>query len=159
AIGYSGGTIRVWDAGGVGPKPRLDWKGHDDNVYGLAFSPDGARLASAAVDGHIRLWDAQTADPGPAYPGSDRSDGVAFSADGAYRAASFGDGTVKVWDAGSEAPEPVHVLYGHTSRVLGVAFSRTDRRLVSAGFDGTARLWETTGWPRPRGNPAAAAGR
>jgi WD40 repeat protein len=40
----------------------------------------------------------------------------------------------------------VQVLYGHTSRVLGVAFSRGGQRLVSAGYDRTARIRDTTSW-------------
>ncbi|HEV3163771.1 MAG TPA: serine/threonine-protein kinase [Isosphaeraceae bacterium] len=162
ATGCSDGYVKVWNVRLDQQGPRLVWKRpNKGRVCGLAFSPDGRRVASAGADNHIRIWDAQTGKPGPSFPGLERSDSVAFSPDreARYLAAAYGDGTIKIWDAGAGLQDPILVLYGHTSRVVGVAFSPDGRRLVSAGFDGIARVWDTTRWPDPRRNPTAAAGR
>ena len=37
--------------------------GHTDGVIGVAFSPDGALLATASADQTVRLWDVATANP------------------------------------------------------------------------------------------------
>jgi WD40 repeat protein len=74
-------------------------RGHTNEVYAVAFHPDGTRLATAARDGVIWLWDLARGEEVARLRGHDGFVwSLAFSPDGATLASGSGDATVRLWD-------------------------------------------------------------
>jgi WD40 repeat protein len=90
-------TVRLWDARtqeqlAVLPLGRI--------AYGLAFSPNGTRLATACQDNTIRLWDMASREEVVELHGhTDYVHAVAFSPDGTKLVSCSGDHTVRIWDS------------------------------------------------------------
>ena len=55
ASGSTDRTIRLWNVADGKEARKLE--GHPDDVYGVAFSPDGKRLASVGYAGNLLTWD------------------------------------------------------------------------------------------------------
>ena len=107
----------------------------------VAWSPDGAWLASGHDEGSIRLWDSASSLEIyrlQGHTGGVRS--VAFSPDGRRLASGARDQTVRLWDVATGREQAR--LTGHTDAVWSVAFSPDGRRLASGAEDHTVRLWE-----------------
>ena len=85
--------------------------GHTADIYGVEFSPDGRRLATASSDRTIKLWD--TATGLEVFTLRGHTAGlmcVAFGPDGRRLASGGFDRTVRIWDA---TPLPAEILAEH----------------------------------------------
>jgi WD40 repeat protein len=73
--------------------------GHTDEVWGVAFHPNGKNLASSSRDNTLILWDIATHQPiGPPLTGhTDWVWGLDFSPDGQTLASSSRDTTIILW--------------------------------------------------------------
>jgi WD40 repeat protein len=145
------GVIVIWDAASGDEVVAL--RGRPGPVLGLAFSADGARLASVSRDGSAVIWDVASGREAVRIRGhAEPARGVAFSPDGGRLATAGDDATVRVWDA--EGGRELLTLRGHTAPVHAVAFSPGGEFLASAGANGAVKVWDGRPW-----DPEAAPGR
>ena len=95
----------------------LALKGHTAPVFSVSFSPDGTRLASASMDGTVKVWDAATGQETLTLQGHAKGvRSVCFSPDGTRLASASMDGTVKVWDVATG--QELLTLQGHAVPVI-----------------------------------------
>ncbi|MGZ9223046.1 MAG: nSTAND1 domain-containing NTPase, partial [Anaerolineales bacterium] len=137
----SGNAVKLWDA--TTSQELLTLMGHTDWIAGLAFSPDGKRLASTSLDGTVRIW---SLTPGREMvtvsgPLADYGTRVVYNPNGQEFATNGGDGTATIWKA--QTGQPRLTLKGHDVGVLNVAFSPDGTLFATGSLDATAIVWDT----------------
>lgn len=100
-------------------------------THGIAFSPDGSKLAAAYVDGRVAVWDVATGERlGLAESGCGELYSVAWGKNGDVLATSGLRGKVVLWDA--KGLTKLHEL-DVGLWVIQVTFTADGSRLITAG--------------------------
>jgi WD40 repeat protein len=109
-------------------------QGHTEYVKNLAFAPDSSQLATAGIDGRIRLWDTHTGTEVRVLAGHWQSvDDVAFSPDGRTLASIEMRTSLKLWRLDTFL-EVTSIAMPDAGEIL--TFSPTGDRLAVASTDG-----------------------
>jgi WD40 repeat protein len=113
-------------------------------TYGLAFSADGTRLATANANGLQTMSDTATWQVIEKFDLSPRQFiSVSFAPDGRQLVTGEDGGIVQLWTA--HPLRPTAVIGQHAARIKSVAFSPDGKRVVSAGDDKMIALWDVSG--------------
>ena len=141
ATADSSGNIYLWQEDGT---PYKSFKGHDDYIRAVAWSPDSQILATAAgeKDRTVKLWSRDGNLLKTLEGHKDGVYGVSFSPNGKIIATSSKDNTVKLW---SRDGNLLKTLKGHNGWVWNVAWSPDGKLIASASEDETVKLWKRDG--------------
>lgn len=138
-LGCSDGSVRRWGR----PTPGLasDLVGHQSEVWGLNYSPDGKFLASSDDAGLIKIWDTASRKLVTTLSGHTALVmAVAYSPDGKTLASASWDQTVRLWDP--TTGEEKAMWTAHNSPVQTIQFSPDGRMLATKGRDEAVKLWD-----------------
>lgn len=136
-----------------------EFPAHEGSILTMKFSPDGQYLATAGVDGVVRIWDVleddivnkfktQNIDPSCLYFSLNHFSQIAplhVSKERESHAKSSKKSSDSVCvvlppKAFKLSEKPVHEFQGHEGEVLGLSWSRNGH-VLSSSVDKTARLW------------------
>jgi WD40 repeat protein len=116
----------------------------EEEVFTIAYSPDGGLLVFGHQGGAISLWDRRRHHKLFATQAhKELIATVEFSPDGKWLA-SCGTMTIQLWRVHNNELKPFgDPLRGHAGYVPSITFSPDGTRLVSASSDRTLKLWST----------------
>jgi hypothetical protein len=124
-----------------------DWKllgvlrGHDDVVFSISFSPDGAQLASASFDHTLGLWDVAQLNLVKSYKShSDFVYAIAFAPDGKHVFSASKDRTVQLTELATG--KSVFTFSGMDQDVMALAVHPDGKSVVSSGFETGIYWWD-----------------
>ncbi|MEZ6141368.1 MAG: hypothetical protein R3B84_12425 [Zavarzinella sp.] len=114
---------------------------HGGAVNALAYSSNGARLATASSDGTVRIWDLGNGRELLSYRGGSLPVlSLSWTRDDKWIASTVGN-EIHIWEA--ETGKKVHTLTGHEGEITSVAFQPdNNNRLVSGSKDTSVRYWD-----------------
>jgi len=136
------GTVGIVD---TGKKEQFELGILEDYALGLAWTPDGSKLAVGSTDGRIRVWRFADRLLESTFP-DDKKDGhtdsigsLAFSPDGKFIGSCGNDGVVVIWDF--SATKPIARSAAAGCYLEDLTFSPGGEYVGAVGADGYLRVW------------------
>ncbi|MFD3704493.1 helix-turn-helix domain-containing protein [Nocardia sp. NPDC058658] len=136
-------SLRVWNIAGPEATLLLDLPpdGPLDTIQAVQFSPNGSMLAIGTRSSQVQRWRFNDTTPPTQLPtlGGFTSyvNDLAFSPDGNRLAAASSDNSIRIWTLADDTLE----LSLPNPAVVGSVRFAGNATVVSAGVDGTTRLW------------------
>ncbi|KAI0296962.1 WD40-repeat-containing domain protein [Multifurca ochricompacta] len=143
-LGFDGFSTWNWsvDDGRVENTPFEGHSEHLSDIQSVSISPDGKRVATAARNQTVIIWQAENGKSlwGPLEGHSDDIFALSFSKDGKMVASGSDDQKVWVWSAetGQSVCGPME---GHVGSVRGICFSPDGKQVASGSNDNNAIIW------------------
>ncbi|MFD8098387.1 TIR domain-containing protein [Nocardia fluminea] len=136
AVGALDGKIRIWDVAHLNQEP-LTIDADSGAVFAIRFFPDG-RVASGGKEGIVRIWGADGTRLAE-LPKGEEATSLDVSQNGMIVVGRVG-GSLTLSDS---TGQDLQTWAAHPPYVTSVRFTADGSYIVSAGNDGTARLWKT----------------
>ena len=156
AVVADNNLVHLFDAHGGHTELGGPIESVDAPILTVAFSPDGARLATGNSIGVVQQWSVSTHEPvGAALKGhTGPVGGVAYSPDGTLLASStLGFSRNRLWDAATGAAVGLELVSGRTPATFASFnlthyqgsrpdFAPDGRSVAVPSFDGTTAMWD-----------------
>ncbi|HSF75504.1 MAG TPA: AAA-like domain-containing protein [Microcoleus sp.] len=108
-----------------------------DKIMSVAFSPDGAMLATASAGGTARVW-SKDGTPLSLLKHTSGVTNISFSPDSQMLLSASTDKMVRLWNIDGTL---LKTLKGNKDAVWSASFSPDGKAIASASADGTVMLW------------------
>lgn len=113
---------------------------HGGEVFACAYTPDGRSVLTAAWDGCLILWDAESGEPVQKIPAGQRPlSACAVTPNGREWVSGSMDGVLCGWDPSTGKMNWKQM--GHTRPVSSIVYSTDGQTMVTASWDRTVALW------------------
>ena len=132
--------------------------GHKERITGLAFSPDGKRLASVSEDGSLKVWQVEDGTCVLNIEGRKMQRNLQFlkqefqqndkrQSSMQQQKQQFSNPSLDSRDSilSPLMPEKDAILEGHNEKITSVDWSKDGKQILTASFDSTAKVWNLEG--------------
>ncbi|KAF7796405.1 hypothetical protein EIP86_007582 [Pleurotus ostreatoroseus] len=132
-------TTRLWSLDTM--TNVVAYRGHQNPVWDVQWSPTGIYFATASRDKTARLWSTDRTSALRIYAGHlGDVESVRFHPNSLYLATASSDWTARLWDV--QRGSCIRVFIGHQDIVSTLAFSPDGKYLASASEDLSISLWD-----------------